>query len=77
MCIAPPGEPYRYVLIEGNAKVTTRDVEEVTLSICVRYRGADRGGRFARELLESGDTVVIVVHPTRVITWVDEAEHSH
>ena len=26
----------------------------------------------ARELLEDGDTVVIVVRPSRLITWMDD-----
>ena len=72
--IAVPGEPYKYVLIQGNAEVTTNDVEMTTLSICTRYRGRERGVSFARELLEAGDAVVIVVRPTRIITWVDEED---
>ena len=74
--IAVPDEPYKYVLIEGNAEVTTGDLEMTTISMCIRYRGVDRGSRLARELLEDGDTVVIVVHPTRIITWVNEEVSS-
>lgn len=70
--IAVCEEPYRYVLMEGQAEVTTRDVEATTISICVRYRGPDRGATMARELLEDGDTVVIVVRPSRLITWMDD-----
>ena len=70
--IAGPEEPYKYVLIEGKAEVTTRNVEKVTLSICIRYRGQDRGSRFAGELLAGGNTVTILVHPDRIITWVAE-----
>ena len=72
LSIATPTEPYSYVLIQGTAEVTTRNVEEVTSSICIRYRGRDRGSIFARELLEEGGTVVIEVSPTKIITWVYE-----
>jgi PPOX class probable F420-dependent enzyme len=70
--VAVPEEPYRYVLIEGRAEVTTTDVEKTTLSVCVRYQGQERGSNFAREILESGEAAVVVVHPTRIISWMDE-----
>ena len=42
------------------------------MSICVRYRGWERGTECAQELMEEGGTVVIEVVPTKVITWVYE-----
>ena len=69
---ATQSEPYAYVLVEGTAEVWTEGVEGPVLEISVRYRGAERGGRFARELLEDGGMAVIEVTPHRVITHRDE-----
>ena len=72
LSIPTPTEPYKYVLIEGTAKVTEIDVDKVTISICIRYRGQSRGTEFARELLADGSTVVIEVTPNKMISWVYE-----
>ena len=72
--ISSPEEPYKYALIEGTADVISGDVEMTTLSICTRYRGMDRGPALARNLLEGGNIVVLLVHPTNIITWVTEEE---
>ena len=45
MAIATPGEPYKYVLIEGDAEITRSDLEMTTTSLCVRYRGEERGSK--------------------------------
>ena len=70
--IATDGEPYQYVLFEGIATVTRQEVEQTTLAICVRYRGQERGVRYANELLGGSSTVVIEVSPHRAMTWRDD-----
>ena len=75
LSIATADEPYEYVLIEGRAEVTTGDLESVVPSICIRYWGQERGARFARELLYEGDNVLIVVFPTKVVTWAYGGDH--
>jgi len=73
LSIPTPSEPYGYVLIDGTAEVTDKDVDKFTNSICIRYRGRDRGAAFARELLVDGSTVVIKVTPNKIISWVYES----
>ena len=75
LSIATPKEPYEYVLLEGHAEITTRDMEVVFPSICIRYWGRERGTRFAQELLDEGDNVLIVVNPTKVVTWASGRDH--
>lgn len=70
--VATQSEPYVYVVVEGTAVLRTEDLEGPVLEISVRYRGAERGGRFARELVADGGMVVIEVTPSRVITHRDE-----
>ena len=70
--ISTDQEPYKYVLLEGNAEVSNRDVEKITYSVCTRYRGQERGSSLAEAVLSGGDAVVLIVHPTKIITWLDE-----
>ena len=71
LSIATPTEPYLYVVMEGTATVRAEGVEGTVREICVRYRGPERGGAYARELIADGDTVVIEVTPSRVMTMQD------
>lgn len=71
--VATQSEPYEYVVVEGTAEVRTEDVEGPVREISVRYRGAERGGRFARGLIEDGGMAVIEVTPRRVLTHRDDS----
>ena len=71
VCISTDQEPYKYVLLEGTAEVSNRDVEMITYSVCTRYRGQESGSRLAEALVKGGDAVILIVRPTKVITWLD------
>ena len=71
--VASNDEPYRYVLVEGVAEVAYEGVGERIRSICIRYWGEERGAAFANEIGEGGGTVVLVITPSRTITWL----HGH
>ena len=64
--------PYQYVVLEGIATVSQRDVDQTITDISVHYRGEAVGIAFARKLLEEGAMVVIKFSPTRTITWLDD-----
>ena len=70
VCIANDTSPAMYVLVDGTASVTGQDVDRVTREMYVRYQGQDRGSKNAEEDLSSGDTVVLIVEPSRVVSWV-------
>ena len=74
--VATPSEPYRYVLIEGNASLTSEDAENLTLGISVHYLGTERGADFAKNILSSGKTIVITIIPHKIISWEEEANGS-
>ncbi len=67
--IATPSEPYSYVLFYGEAQVTTSNRKAALTSICVRYKGEERGRAFAEELMGNDDGVIIEMVPSRVISW--------
>ena len=69
LSIATPDVPYAYVLARGKARMTTDDLEAVVTSICVRYRGDEKGMAFAQEIMESGKAVLIEITPDRLATW--------
>ncbi len=70
LCIANDTSPARYVLVDGTAHVTGDDVERVTREVYIRYQSQERGSRNAEEDLASGDTVLLIVEPSKVISWV-------
>ncbi len=71
VAISTDQEPYKYVLLEGSAEVSNSGVEQFTRSLCIRYRGQEEGAKMAEELLSDEDTVILIVHPTKIITWKD------
>ena len=70
VCIANDTSPAMYVLVDGTARVTRQDVDRVTHEMYIRYQGQERGSKNAEEDLASGDTVVLIVEPSRVASWV-------
>lgn len=75
LCIATHDEPHKYVLVEGHCEIVREGVAERAYSISTRYYGAERGTEFARETMasgssaiESGNSVLLVTTPTRLIT---------
>ena len=66
--ITGPEQPYKYVLVHGNAQIVTEEIEQLTLAVYTRYMGQEGGAEFARESLERPSPGVIVVSPTKIIT---------
>ena len=74
--MATPSEPYRYVLIEGNASLKSEGAEQLTREISIRYLGTERGTQFANNILSSGKTTVITIIPHKIISWEEEPNGS-
>ncbi len=70
--VASDSEPYWYVIFEGRATLERRDLERVTLEMCIRYQGRERGAEYARELLSENGTAILEISPTRIKTWKDD-----
>ena len=68
LCIATHDEPYKYVIAEGSAEITSEGLSERAYSISIRYRGEERGKEFAKEILDQGNSVFLVITPTRILT---------
>ncbi len=52
--IATDQRPYKYVVLEGEGRVTDREPAQVVERICVQYDGPEQGPAYARELLTGG-----------------------
>ena len=74
LSIAAPGRPYWYIVVEGEATLTTHNLESIVPNICTRYDGPIRGAEFARELLSDEDMVLIDFRIDRVVSWHDDEE---
>ena len=72
LSIATDLRPFQYVVLEGEVQVTDDDLTSVVERICVRYDGQERGRAFAEELLAGGQTVVIDIRVSRVLSWKDD-----
>ena len=57
--------PYRYVVMDGEAKVTTDHLVDMATSICIRYVGPERGPALAQELITGGH-LLVDIHVIRV-----------
>ena len=68
LCTATHDDPYKYVIADGTCEIVRDGVAERASSISQRYYGGERGRRFARETLESGNSVLLVVTPTKLLT---------
>ena len=72
LSVATDERPLKYVVLHGEAQVTSSDMEEMVGRICVRYDGPERGPAYARELLAQGRMCLIEVRVTRAIGWKDD-----
>lgn len=68
LCIATHDHPYSYVIAEGMCEISHDGVAERARSIAMRYYGEERGARFANEINQEGESVLLVVTPTRMLS---------
>tara|TARA_B100000315_G_scaffold64952_1_gene58963 strand:+ start:1726 stop:2139 length:414 start_codon:yes stop_codon:yes gene_type:complete len=69
LSIATDHRPYKYVVLEGEGRVTDRDLLQVIERICVQYDGPEKGSAYARELLSGGEMLLVDIQLTRVTGW--------
>ena len=72
LSIATDQRPLKFVVLEGEGRVTDQDLSTMVERICVRYDGPERGRSFAEELLSEGRTRLVDIRVTRVIGWMDD-----
>ena len=72
LSIATDQRPFKYVVLEGEGRVTDDDLAAMIERICVRYDGPERGRAYAREILSRGGFRLLDIRVTRVIGWKDD-----
>ena len=72
LSIATPERPLSYVVLEGQAKVTSEDLTQVVERMCVLYDGPGRGAEFAKELLGEDRMVLLEITVDKVMSWKDD-----
>ena len=72
LSIATDQRPFKYVVLEGEGRVTDQDLAAMAERICVRYDGPERGRAYADELLSREQLRLLDIHVTRVIGWKED-----
>ena len=73
LSIATPERPLSYVVLEGQAEVTSEDLAQVVERMCVLYDGPDKGAEFAKELLGEERMVLLKINIEKIMSWQDDA----
>ncbi len=69
LSIAAPERPLSYVVLEGQAEITSDDLDHVVERMCVLYDGPGRGSEYAKELLGEERMVLLQITVDRVMSW--------
>jgi len=72
LSIATSERPLSYVVLEGQATITSEDLHRVVEQMCVLYDGPERGVEFAKELLSEDRMVLLEITIDRVMSWKDD-----
>ncbi len=72
LSIATSERPLSYVVLEGQATITSEDLPRVVEQMCVLYDGPERGTEFAKELLSEDRMVLLEITIDRVMSWKDD-----
>ncbi len=72
LSIATSERPLSYVVLEGQATITSEDLPRVVEQMCVLYDGPERGAEFAKELLSEDRMVLLEITIDRVMSWKDD-----
>ena len=73
LSIATSERPLSYVVLEGQAEVTSEDLPQVVERMCVLYDGPERGAEFAKELLGEDRMVLLEIAIDRIMSWKDDS----
>jgi PPOX class probable F420-dependent enzyme len=68
VCIATEDEPYQYVSAAGQCEIQKHDITGRCLSICRRYYSEGAAQAFVKEDLATGDSVILVLKPRRLVS---------
>ena len=72
LSIATPERPLSYVVLEGQAKVTSEGLAQVVEKMCVLYDGQGKGTEFAKELLGQERMVLLEITIDKIMSWQDD-----
>jgi PPOX class probable F420-dependent enzyme len=74
LSIATPERPLSYLLLEGQARVTSEGLDDIVERMCLLYDGPTRGAEFAKELLGQQRMVLIEISINKIISWKDDTD---
>ena len=69
LSIATEPSPAKYVVLEGDAKVTKDSAARVLENVSIRNYGPEAGPAVAKEWLAAGVVMVIEIQVNKVLSW--------
>ena len=70
--IASRQSPYSYVLVQGTARLSEPETDDLLYELSFRYLGEDRGREYADEVRQQSSFALITVTADKTITYFDE-----
>ena len=68
LCISTHNEPYQYIVVDGTCEIVKGDTKRTLPRVSVRYLGEKRGKAFDEEMAQIGESVMLVITPTKILT---------
>ena len=68
LCISTHDEPYQYIVVDGTCEIVKGDAKRTLPHVSVRYLGEKRGKVFDEEMAQIGESVMLVITPTKILT---------
>ena len=70
LSIATDSEPYKYVLVSGDATISDTGIPNLVRAMAVHYLGDAEGQTYANKALVDMDFCVITVTPSKISGWL-------
>ena len=77
LSVATEERPARYVVLEGDGRVTDDNWGQVLERISIRNYGPEQGRAIAREWLAVGGVLVLEIQVNKVLTWKSDEDGPH
>ena len=72
LCVMTDESPQRWLLVNGEARLSTERVPEVVRALSVHYMGAEEGEPYAKKAVLDFDFVLLRITPTKMVGFDGE-----
>ena len=69
--ISKTDPPYSYVMLNGHAKISDCNYEELLMELSIKYLGEIAGDKYANEIKQTSKFILITFTPQKVVEFFD------